>query len=456
MNSGGSIPCRRMPRRLGAVMIAALLVLVGCSSGTKKDAVATGTRPTGTNITIRVPAQAPSISAAVKLARPGDLVLIAPGTYHESVNINTPKITLRGESRDKVVIDGQLRQANAIVVTAPGVAVENLTVTNNTQNGILVTGSAKAAAGAPGQHGGYDTAGEPVSFLKSFLISYVTASNNGLYGLYVFSAQDGVVENSYASGGADSGIYVGQCKPCNVLVRNNIAELNAVGFEGTNASQDIVVTGNRLVGNRVGLTSDSDHQEQLLPQQGALIIGNLIGANDQPQTPQQADGGFGIGVGIDGGSDNQVTRNRIIANSNTGLVITASADIPPLGNAIVGNIFTGNGLDVGWTFPSLTVGKGNCLLNNTMTTTMPADLAISATCPMPATTTSPTATLSGKAPPPGIPFTQVAAPPVQPQMPAATTSGATTVPAMPTLPDASSIQLPEISLLAATARIAVS
>lgn len=87
----------------------------------------------------------------MSLARPGDLVLVAPGVYHESVKIDTARITLRGVSRDKVVIDGRLRQPNGVVVSAPGVAVENLTVENNTQNGVLVTGSAKAAAGLPGE-----------------------------------------------------------------------------------------------------------------------------------------------------------------------------------------------------------------------------------------------------------------------------------------------------------------
>lgn len=368
--------------------------------------------------------------------------------YHESVKITTADITVRGESRQKVVIDGRLRQANGIVVAASGVAVENLTVQDNTQNGVLVTGSAKAAAGLTGQDGGYDTGNEPITFLKSFLVSYVIATRNGLYGIYAFSAQDGVIEDSYASGGADSGIYVGQCKPCRTVVRDNVAELNAVGYEGTNASGGMYVVGNRLVGNRVGLTTDSDHQERLLPQQGAVVAGNLIATNQQAQTPEQADGGWGIGIGIDGGSDNQFIRNRISGNVNAGLVMTATADIPPNGNQILDNTFTDNGIDVGWTFPGPTHGQGNCVQGNDIRTTAPAALTVHASCPMPARSPTPSGTWATPTAPGGIPFTAVAAPATQPQFPNATTTGATAVPAVPAFPDIASIPLPSTSLLA--------
>ncbi|MFK0292778.1 right-handed parallel beta-helix repeat-containing protein [Streptomyces sp. NPDC090442] len=443
-----------MPRsalRALAAVLGTLALAVGCSGGAGGSGH--GRRPAGAHVTIRVPADAPTISDAVSLARPGDLVLVAAGVYHESVKINTPRLTLRGASREKVVIDGRLQQPNGVVVAAPGVAVENLTVQNNTQNGVLVTGSAKVAAGLPGRSGGYDTGDEPATFLKSFLVSYVTATRNGLYGIYAFSAQNGVIEHTYTSGGADSGIYVGQCKPCHIVVRDNVAELNAVGYEGTNASNDMYVVGNRFVGNRVGLTTNSDHQEKLLPQRGAVVVGNLIAANQQKATPEQADGGWGIGIGVDGGSDNRFIRNRISDNVNAGLEITARADIPPNGNQVVDNLFAANGLDIGWTFPGATRGKGNCLQGNKLGTTAPAQLATTAPCPASANSPTPSGTWTAPKAPGGIPFTEVAAPGPQPQFPKATATGATTVPAVPALPDTAGIPLPTRLLLADHARV---
>ncbi|MFF2847472.1 nitrous oxide reductase family maturation protein NosD [Streptomyces sp. NPDC058001] len=447
----------RLALRVMAAVLGVLTLVTGCSGGGGgggDDGSGKGRRPEGAQVTIRVPRDAPTISAAVSLARPGDLVLVAPGVYHESVKVDTARITLRGESRDKVVIDGQLRRPNGVVVTAPGVAVENLTVRMNTQNGVLVTGSAAAVAGLPGS-GGYDTGDEPVSLLKSFLVSHVTATRNGLYGIYAFSAQNGVIEHSYTSGGADSGIYVGQCKPCRIVVRDNISELNAVGYEGTNASGDMYVVGNRLVGNRVGLTTNSDHQEKLLPQRDAVIAGNLIADNQQTRTPVQADGGWGLGIGVDGGSDNQFIRNRITGNTNAGLVITATADLTADRNRITGNTFAGNGIDVGWAFPTATRGQGNCLRGNVLRTTVPAGLADTAPCPVPAKSPTPSGSWARPTAPGGIPFTDVAAPGPQPEFPQAIT-GATDVPDVPVLPDVADIALPSPSLLAAGARVRTS
>src|SRR5699024_1238805 len=143
----------------------------------------------------------------------------------------------------------------------------------------------------------------------------------------------------------------------------------------------------------------------------------------------------------------------IAGNSNAGLVVTATADIPPVGNRIVDNTFTGNGVDVGWTFPTATRGRGNCLRGNDLRTTMPARLATTAPCPLPAGPPSPAGRWTTPAAPAGTPFTEVAAPGPQPQFPPARSSGATAVPAVPDLPDTAGIPLPSASLLAAGARV---
>lgn len=184
-----------------------------------------------------MPAEAPTITAALERARPHDLVLVSPGNYRETVRVRTRQVTLRGTDRNRVVIDGEGRRGNGVVVTAPGVTVENLTVRSHLQNGVLVTGLKNGDEGIGRGSDGYhrlDPVADPP--LDGFRVRYVTAANNGLYGLYAFNARNGTIEHNYASGSADSGIYVGQCKPCGILVRSNTAERNAVGYENTNAS----------------------------------------------------------------------------------------------------------------------------------------------------------------------------------------------------------------------------
>mgnify|MGYP006264537765 CR=1 FL=1 len=88
-----------------AGIAAAIAVSVtACSSSGDEDTTQT-TEP-GPPRTLRVPDDHGTIQAAVDAARPGDLVLVSPGTYRESVTVETERITIRGTNRDQVVLDG--------------------------------------------------------------------------------------------------------------------------------------------------------------------------------------------------------------------------------------------------------------------------------------------------------------------------------------------------------------
>jgi plastocyanin len=92
--------------------------------------------------TIDVPADQPSIQAAVDVAKPGDLVLVAPGTYDEGVIVLTPYLTIRGTDRNTVILEGGDKLANGIhVIEADGVTVENMTARHYQLNGFYWTGS---------------------------------------------------------------------------------------------------------------------------------------------------------------------------------------------------------------------------------------------------------------------------------------------------------------------------
>lgn len=407
-------------RRLTRLAAALLFVLpaAGCGDAEPSESPrATASPRPGGPVTLRVPAEEPTIGAAVDEARPGDLVLVSPGTYREAVVLDVPGITLRGTDRNAVVVDGELTRHNGIVVSAPGVAVQNLTVREHLQNGVLVTGMVREDGEYGHAHGGSHGTGyqrlDPEEFppLQGFRVDHVTAVNNGLYGLYAFDAQHGVIEDSYASGSADSGIYVGQCQPCDVVVRRNVMERNAVGFEDANAGGALYVVGNRMVGNRVGATLTSDHQEAFVPQRDAVFAGNLVADNAEAATPSQADGGFGLGVGIAGGTRNQVLRNRIAGNPAAGLLLSSSDDLPPLDNRVAGNVFAGNRTDVVYAASDRAPGRGNCLADNRLRSTLPQALL---TTPCAEGAAAPGATMPDFAAPSGIAFSEVADPPAQP------------------------------------------
>ncbi len=144
-----------------------------------------------------------------------------------------------------------------MLATGNGDVVENLTVRRFQVNGVLFT---KA-------YGDDSDTSPPVrSVLVGYRASYVTTYNNGQYGLYAFFARKGRFDHDYVSGHPDSGIYIGQCQPCDALVTDVVAEHNAIGYEGTNASGNLIITKSRWSHNRVGLTPNSQTMERLAPQ----------------------------------------------------------------------------------------------------------------------------------------------------------------------------------------------
>lgn len=433
-----------MKSRLAMTLGAALLLstaLAGCASDPRADGV------------LHVPSEVKTLVEAEKLAQPGDLILIAPGTYPEQLQVTTPDITIRGEDRNTVIIDGQGQRPFAIVSMADGVRVENLTVTGATFYGVLFTGLHDDSGPSAPTVNGYER-WDPAKFppLQRFRVDHVTAINNGLYGIYAFNSQHGVIADSYASGSADSGIYVGQCHDCDIVVQNNVAERNAVGFENSNASDSVIVLGNRLAGNRIGLTLLSNYQEAFVPQRGNVVVGNLISDNAEPQSPAHVEGGFGIGVGISGGVENLIERNRIAGNPRAGVVFANAEDLPATNNAVLDNILASNGVDIANLSATRAAASGNCVRSDAAYATAPAELAVTLTradcgTPLaPAPAQPATAEIGGPAAPRGISFRQVAPPRDQPNLPQA--ANYPRLPDAVTVPAVDGIEVPGPELLA--------
>ena len=374
------------------------------------------------------------------------LVLVSPGTYRESVTVSTPGVTLRGTDRNEVVIDGEGLRANGVQVVAEGVRVQNLTVRAHTFNGVLVTGMHDANGAQAHNLDGYERL-DPEEFppLQRFEVSHVTASNNGLYGIYAFNAQHGVIRDNYASGSADSGFYVGQCESCDILVTGNVAENNAIGYENANASDSVLIAGNRFSGNRVGLTLLSWYQEAYLPQRSATAVGNVIADNVSADSPAHALGAFGIGIGLSGANTNTLERNLITGNASVGVQLTNTEDLASSGNRLIDNAFDDNGIDLADLSAARAPSTGTCVEGVAPASVLPAGFA--ADC---AAATAPGAT-SAELPalevPAGISFLRVVAPPRQPSLEGDLESVPDPLPDAVTMPDPSTFTLPDRSLL---------
>ena len=401
-----------------------------------------------------MPQDAATLAEAAHRVAPGGTIVIGPGNYAEQLLIDTPDVTVRGADRNATVIDGGGIRPYGVVVIADGVRVENLTVAGATFYGVLFTGLHDENGPSAPTADGYQT-WDPEQFppLQRFRVDHVTAHNNGLYGIYAFNSQHGVITDSYASGSADSGFYVGQCRDCDILVSGNVAERNAVGFENANASDSVVITGNRFAGNRVGLTLLSSYQEAFLPQRANQVVGNLIADNDESDSPAQAEGAFATGVGISGGHSNVLERNRISGHERAGVILTNTEDIAAVENRFDANVLDDNAVDIANQSAQRTPAVGNCATD--VATAVPAALLaeLSAACegadgdPQTSTTE-----VDGPPTPPGQSFKKVAPPRDQPNLPAPDPAPATTqLPPTVTMPDLSSVELPTADLLATNA-----
>lgn len=359
---------------------------------TENDASATTV--TGAEGVLNVPGDFETIQAAVDAAVPGDLILIAPGTYNEAVDVTTDEVTIRGLERDTVILDGELELDNAIrVLGAQDVAVENLTTMNYTNNGLFWVGS------------------------TGYRASYITTYRTGDYGIYAFDSTNGLIENSHTVGSKDAGVYIGQCYPCDAVIDNVESNNNGLGYSGTNSGGNLLIINSSFHNNRAGVVPNSGSYELCYPERETTIVGNLVYDNNQTDTPaiDVALLAQGNGILIAGGINNLVERNRVDNHNRTGIGLVPfleefpNDDMPTeeewsipcseqkneipavpegallwdsMGNSVSGNVISDSreaDLAVASAGSDISTFR-NCFSDNEFTTSAPTDLQMLAPC----------------------------------------------------------------------------
>ena len=292
-----------------------------------------------------------TIQSAVDAAKAGDLILINSGVYNESVTITTPYLTIRGKDRNGVIIDGEFMRENGIqIYDTDGVSVENLSVRNFSLNAVYWNGS------------------------KGYKASHVTVYNNGDYGVYAFDSTDGVFEKIYASGHPDSGIYIGQCYPCNALIYDSVVEGNALGYSGTNAGGHLYIYNNIWRDNMSGIIPNTLDSELNPPGRETTIVGNLVVDNNNYEAPANRFGlvAQGMGIVMPGRVGDVVEKNIVINHDKYGLVASPMLDVNLYfsqhvrvkNNVIMDSGYTDLALAGPW-------GPGNCYEGNIYQTSTP-------------------------------------------------------------------------------------
>jgi hypothetical protein len=363
----------------------------------------------------------PTIQQAVDAAKSGDWVLIDAGTYHEAVTIKTSGLHVRGMDRNMVILDGQHMVGDGIVVDkSDNVTIENITVHDfdradlDGDDGNEIWWNGGDGSGKIGLHG----------WSGSYLTAYATGLLGG-YGIFISNSVNGSLDQVYASGFNDSGLYLGACRDCQATISHALVENNALGYSGTNSGGHIVVQDSVFQNNSNGIGPNSlNNDDQPPPQNGACSSGgntsptptldstgidrctvfknNMVLNNNNFTTPANSTAKsvpWGNGVVLIGTYGDLVDSNTITGNPSAGLLGIENPDPFPVtsstvyfqlsGNKISNNTFSGNGTNtdanaadivlVGGLF-GMRQSTNNCLSGNTLTKTTPTDLATTWDC----------------------------------------------------------------------------
>ncbi|MFF3929697.1 right-handed parallel beta-helix repeat-containing protein [Streptomyces hirsutus] len=297
-----------------------------------------------------------SIQKAVDAAKPGDTVVLSPGTYKESVDLTTSDVTLRGSGAhrtvlvpDTVLVPGTDAERGAcaeaghgICVTGTdkvplrGVTVRSLTLRGFTGNGLWATGTDRLR------------------------VQGVTAERNGKWGIAEERSVRSVLSHNVVEENGDAGLF---------LAGTTDTE------EGARDARKTVIRHNRMLGNRVGvivrrlrnLTVDRNEAT------GNCAAVFVVGDESKPVA-----------------GDLRVTRNHLRANNKhcaatpglpflrgTGVVLTGAEDTLVAGNRIENNKGT-SPLSGGIVLFKSLMGAANersTVRDNLVTGNSPADLA---------------------------------------------------------------------------------
>jgi parallel beta-helix repeat protein len=288
-----------------------------------------------------------TIAHAVGVAPAGAAIMVAPGTYTESVTITKP-LTLESESSQPTnTIINAAGYLNGIAITgadANGTTVEGLTVENANAEGIYVQDTSQVTIQ-------YDYALDntlnasqvcPINIVPT--TPPCIAEDKGIE--LIGTSHSAVVGNTVIGTVADGGIGLSDDGPLNPGIVENMFHPATPG--GNNPSAHNLVADNTVINNAGGcgiVVSAYDLGEGVLDN---VVSNNLVSGNAEGivvATPVPATSAI----------NNTVKDNTIVNSATEGIDIDGSSPNTTVsGNIVTGNVLSGNGPDYDFPKPGPT------------------------------------------------------------------------------------------------------
>ncbi|WP_418955273.1 right-handed parallel beta-helix repeat-containing protein [Streptomyces tritici] len=314
-----------------------------------------------------------SIQKAVDAAQPGDTVLLAPGTYRQSVRITTSNLTLRGS--------GALA---TVLVPATGAAADDACA--KAGNGICVTGKEGAPVTGVTVRGltlrGYTASGLWATRTDGLKVRQVVAEKNGKWGLGQERSVRGSFTHNVARDNGDAGLFVantvdrehGSTDAEGTTIGRNRITGNRIGVT-VRRLRDVTVERNVVTGNCAGVFVVGDESR---PRAAAKVLRNEVRANNKhcPATPRLP---FlqGSGIVLTGAEETLVERNRVVDNVGasplSGGIVLFKSFVGAVNeqNQIRDNVVLGNSTA---DLADRDTGKGNAFTGNRCAVSEPAGM----------------------------------------------------------------------------------
>jgi hypothetical protein len=229
---------------------------------------------------IHVPADQPTIQAGINAASNGDAVLVAPGTYNESINFNGKAITVKSSGGAKVtIIDGG--QKATVVAFSTGETTTSVLSGFTVQNGY-------ANAGCCNEGGGIAILGTSPTITNNII-----TKNQACYagdGIAVGGGspiiKNNVIVQNFDSAGCGGigggGISIAGSSTAQVVgntIRSNSTSVYGGGIALWSANA-VLIKNNVIIGNSAGLNGGGI--SMFNDTSSVVVVQNLITENKAP------------------------------------------------------------------------------------------------------------------------------------------------------------------------------